>query len=573
MKRRELLQSSAATALSSASVPMPVVSAEARPVKWMPDAALLSLQEALGERLIRPGLPWDDLRPGERAPAKLGNPWYLLDQPGGTQSTGMFGAWRGRASDWAVRAASAADIRAAVNVARVHGLRLVVKGAGGDYYGRSSGPRESLLVWTHDLRSVAVHRAFRAEGAPVGTPAVPAITVSAGNTWLHAYRAATAAGLYVQGGGCTTVGACGGFTQGGGFGSYSKRFGSGAAGVLQAEVVTGDGQLRIANAYRNSDLYWALKGGGGGTFGIVVRQTLLAHPMPRLDGWLSGSIEAADDDAFEQLIYAYLELVGRSLTSPDWGEGVTIAKGERRLQLGTAFLDLERPQAEAVWAPLLDRLRARPDRFTVQVGFRVQPFVEKWQPEGDSVYWDDRMPSGAGPFWWKGNQAEVGAYWGGYGGRGVPASLLQGEALRALAKAFFEASRHCLLLFQTNKGLAGIPADAESRQHDTAMNPAVLGNAGYVTLAAWVQDRYPGIDGHEPDPEVARSQKEGVERALTAIRGATPGGASYVNEGNFFETNWRDEFWGRNYPRLLDIKRRYDPHNLFRVHHGVGSEP
>ena len=384
---------------------------------------------------------------------------------------------------------------------------------------------------------------------------------------------ATSAGLYVQGGGCTTVGACGGFTQGGGFGSYSKRYGSGAAGVLQVEVVTSDGEVRVANAYRNSDLYWALKGGGGGTFGIVVRQTLLAHPMPRSDGWLSGSLEAADDDAFEQLIHAYLELVGRSLTNPSWGEGVTIARGERRLQLGTAFLDLEPSQAEAVWTPLLGRLRTQPDKFTIRVRFQAKPFVEKWRPTGDSVYWDDRAPAGAGPFWWKGNQAEVGAYWGGYSGRGVPASSLQGEALRALARAFFDASRHCLLLFQTNKGLAGIPPEAERRQHETAMNPAVLRNAGYVTLAAWVQDRYPGIDGHEPDPEVARSQRTDVERAMAAIREATPGGASYVNEGNFFERNWRDEFWGGNYPGLLDVKRRYDPYNLFRVHHGVGSEP
>lgn len=571
MKRRDLLRTSGAAALSSASLPMSIASVEAGPPAWMPASALSSLQEILGERLIRPTLPWGDLRAGEPVPARLRNPWYLLDQPGGTQSTGMFGAWRSEASDLAVRAASAADIRAAVDAARTHRLRLVVKGAGGDYFGRSSGPRESLLVWTHDLRSIAVHRAFRAVGAPVDAPAVPAVTVGAGDTWLHAFQAATSAGLYVQGGGCTTVGACGGFTQGGGFGSYSKKFGSGAAGVLQAEVVTSDGEFRVANAYQNSDLYWALKGGGGGTFGIVVRQTLLAHPMPRLDGWLSGTIEAADDEAFKQLIRDYLELVGRSLTDCAWGEGVTIAKGQRRLQLGTTFLDLEQPQAEAIWAPLLDRLRARPDKFSVRIRFLTRPFGEKWQPKGDSVHWDDRGPAGSGPFWWKGNQAEVGAYWGGYSGRGVPASVLQGNALHSLAEAFFQASRRCLLLFQTSKGLAGIPPEAARRQRDTAMNPAVLGNAGYVTLAAWVQDRYPGVDGHEPDLRIAGAQQDEVERAMAAIREATPGGASYVNEGSFFESNWREEFWGDNYARLLRIKRRYDPANLFRVHHGVGS--
>ena len=60
--------------------------------------------------------------------------------------------------------------------------------------------------------------------------------------------------------GAQPVGACGGFSQGGGFGSYSKRFGSGAAGVLQMEVVTADGQLRTVNAFQEPDLCWALKG-------------------------------------------------------------------------------------------------------------------------------------------------------------------------------------------------------------------------------------------------------------------------------------------------------------------------
>jgi hypothetical protein len=45
-----------------------------------------------------------------------------------------------------------------------------------------------------------------------------------------------------------------------------------------------------------------------------------------------------------------------------------------------------------------------------------------------------------------------------------------------------------------------------------------------------------------------------------------------VNETDYFEPNWQDSFWGPNYPRLLEIKRRYDSQNIFRVHHGVGSE-
>ena len=255
MNRRQLLSRSASALLTALGLPLLTQpGARAGTAANRLGRARRALRGRLGDRLITPQLPWANLKPDQPVPARLKNPWYLVSQPGGTQSTGMAGAWSAQASSLAVRAASANDVAAAVNVAREQGLRLVVKGAGGDYFGRSSGPADSLLIWTHDLNRIRVQRAFRPEGAPADLPAVTALEVSAGNTWLQAYQAATAAGLYVQGGGCTTVGACGGFTQGGGFGSYSKRFGSGAGNVLQLEVITADGQLRTVNAYRDPDL-------------------------------------------------------------------------------------------------------------------------------------------------------------------------------------------------------------------------------------------------------------------------------------------------------------------------------
>jgi FAD/FMN-containing dehydrogenase len=60
-----------------------------------------------------------------------------------------------------------------------------------------------------------------------------------------------------------------GLIQGGGFGSFSKHYGTAAGSPLEAEVVTADGNIRIANACANRDLFWALKGGGGGSYGVV----------------------------------------------------------------------------------------------------------------------------------------------------------------------------------------------------------------------------------------------------------------------------------------------------------------
>ena len=89
-----------------------------------------------------------------------------------------------------------------------------------------------------------------------------------------------------------TVGVAG-LIQSGGFGSFSKQYGLAAASLLEAEVVTADGEVRIANACSHPDLFWALKGGGGGGFGVVTRVTLRVHPLPEDFGAVNMTIKLA----------------------------------------------------------------------------------------------------------------------------------------------------------------------------------------------------------------------------------------------------------------------------------------
>jgi FAD/FMN-containing dehydrogenase len=63
-----------------------------------------------------------------------------------------------------------------------------------------------------------------------------------------------------------------------------------------------------------------------------------------------------------------------------------------------------------------------------------------------------------------------------------------------------------------------------------------------------------------------------VAEAMAVIRSVSPESGSYVNESDFFEDDWQHSYWGDHYPRLAEIKRRYDPGNLFTVHHGVRSD-
>ena len=192
-------------------------------------------------------------------------------------------------------AESAADVAAAVRFAGAHNLRLVIKGRGHSYLGASNAP-DSLLIWTRHMDDVTVHDAFTPAGS--SAPPVPAVSCGAGAMWMHAYQAVTVGGgRYVQGGGCTTVGVAG-LVQGGGFGSFSKGFGTAGASLIEAEVVTADGKLRVVNHAQDPDLFWALKGGGGGTFGVVTRLTLATHPLPENFGAVRPHLHAKSDDAF-----------------------------------------------------------------------------------------------------------------------------------------------------------------------------------------------------------------------------------------------------------------------------------
>ena len=181
------------------------------------------------------------------------------------------------------------DVAAAVDFARESHLRLVVKGGGHSYQGTSNAP-DSLLVWTRAMNKVSTHDAFVGQGCQGKQAPTPAVTVEAGAMWIDVYNAVTTkAGRYVQGGGCASVGVAG-LIQSGGFGSMSKGFGTAAAGLLEAEIVTADGVVRMVNACMNPDLFWALKGGGGGSWGVVTKLTLRTHELPQFFGGASAKI-------------------------------------------------------------------------------------------------------------------------------------------------------------------------------------------------------------------------------------------------------------------------------------------
>ena len=507
----------------------------------------------------------------------LRNPLYIGDQPGGTQVSGWVDAWEPAASAYVVAARNASDVVAAVNFARKNNLRLVVKGGGHSYQGTSNAP-DSLLVWTRAMNGIVLHDAFVGQGCGGKVGAQAAVTLDAGAMWIDAYDAVTTkAGRYVQGGGCTTVGVAG-LIQSGGFGSFSKGFGTAAGSLLEAQIVTADGALRTVNACQDAELYWALKGGGGGSWGVITRVTLRTHELPQFFGGAGGTVQARNDQAFRELILRMMSFYHDNLFNPHWGEQIVIGPGNT-LRISMVCQGLERSQVEDTWRPVFDQFKASPDLSITDELWAGTFAARHWwdavyrKSRGDSMIGDPRPGAPATHAWWSGDQEQVGAQIYGYESAWLPGSLLDDGKRGRLADALFAASRLYKVELHINKGLAGASAERIAAAGDTAMNPQVLSAFALAIIADGGPAAYPGLPGAKADLPAARESR-GVllSAAMQELRAVAPRAGSYVSESNFFERAWQRAFWGDHYARLQAVKAKYDPEGLFFVHHGVGSE-
>jgi FAD/FMN-containing dehydrogenase len=184
---------------------------------------------------------------------------------------------------------------------------------------------------------------------------------------------------------------------------------------------------------------------------------------------------------------------------------------------------------------------------------------------------DARPGAPASHAWWRGDQEQCGAFLYGYESLWLPAALLQPEQRPGLADALVAASRHMTVGLHFNKGLAGGDPQAIALARDTATNPEAVDAFALAIIADGGPSRFSGLpDPHDDDR--ARRGAASVEAATAILATVAPAGGSYVSESKFFNRGWAKSFWGRNYPRLLAAKRRYDPDGLFFVHHGVGTE-
>ncbi len=615
MNRRAFLKTMGSAALLMPVLPRRLWAASSftrcRPSdpSWPSKSAWKQLNEAVGGNLIPVDFPLSILKTdpngsqAKQLKKLLKNPYYIGDQAGLTETLGWVDAWTTKPSAYAVAARNANDIAEAVNFARKNNLRLVVKGGGHSYQGTSNAP-DSLLVWTRHMHDIEMHTAFVPHGCEQTIKPLPAVTMGAGTIDIQGYDAVTTkGGKYVQGGGCLTVGFAG-LLQGGGFGSLSKHYGTAAGSLLEAEVITADGKIQIANACTNPDLFWALKGGGGGTFGVMSKMTLRLHDLPEFFGTVNFKIKADSDDSYRRLIREFVSFYRENLFNDHWGEQARFSPSNT-LEISMLAHGVDSGQAKKAFQPFLDWVKQSPHAYSFEGRTTIGaiPARHFWDMQWWKGHWpevvfprngnplhallddtlihvikepvvdfDPRPDAPADDAWWTGNTGECGWFIWGYESMWLPDSLLNDASQQRLADAMFAATRHFGFEMHFNKGLAGAPPEAIAWAKDTATNPAVLSAFALVISGDGQQPAYPGIPGHEPSIADGREAAKRIHQCMDQLRALVPDYGAYFNESNYFEEGFQKAYWGSNYPRLAEIKKKYDPDGLFFVHNGVGSE-
>ena len=335
--------------------------------------------------------------------------------------------------------------------------------------------------------------------------------------------------------------------------------------------------MREVNACRDPDLFWALKGGGGGSFGVVTRLTLATHDLPSTFGLASLTVRADTDAAFSRLAERIVGFYAEALFGPVWGEQIAFTP-ENALELSRwCSRASTQEEAAATWQPFLDWVaadpRASPRRRADRArGRRRQP-LRSGDAQAGARPRPRRRPAGRA-----GGQRLLGLEpgRGRAGAARLPLRLGPGGAARARAarRARRRARRRVAALAgdaPPQQGPRRRPASGDRRRPRHRDEPGRPRRLRARDQRRRGRPAWPGLPGHEPDVAAARRDRAAVGRAMDALVQVGAAGA-YVAESDFFAADWQGAFWGPHYPRLLAIKDRYDPDGLFIVHHGVGSE-
>ncbi|ELU44430.1 FAD binding domain-containing protein [Rhizoctonia solani AG-1 IA] len=311
------------------------------------------------------------------------------------------------------------------------------------------------------------------------------------------------------GGSWRTVGAAGGWAQGGGHSVLTNTYGLGADRVVQFKVVTPDGLYRTANACQNKDLFWALRGGGGGTFVGTLHNDFLQS--------FSWSLTPTPENLRSFMTILVENAVRWS--QEGWGGYVYTPAGIIANPL------LNASQAAQSLKPITDFFKNVKNGAGGGAGSGAQG---QWTEYSTFLPLFTAIVSGS-----------------------ANSSALVEAALEVITRSSGTASFYFAtpFLYDVKK----------TQQGDSSVTPAWRDAVWH----ALVDIEWPWDGGAEQ----AKATYKKASYAMDPLRKLTPGGGAYQNEADVYEPDFAQSFWGSNYAKLLDIKHKYDPDGLLDCWH------
>lgn len=416
------------------------------------------------------------------------------------------------------------DVQAAIRFANTHNIGVSVKSSGHSFEGQSTSD-DSLLIWMRHFRQdPVVHTVNDSCGNSYTT-----VRVAGGqnfdDTFFHIKN-----DYHISSGTCQTVVLGGGWIHGGGVSWTSRMYGYGVDNVVSMEVVLADGSLVTADACNeHADLFWALRGGGGGNFGILTSMEYIAHPATKIV-----VLEFKYDERRQrEFATQWMDLIISEAPGLDrrWG-GAWSPVGCRFMFAGS------KAEAEAsTWMQQIDQFYesvadlepnfSLPSTLLIEYdGFHDQNGgdLSHNNPDFDGV-------AQTVPTWYEDSFSRV-----------LPVELLQEKPIE-LRDLIVDMWVNGETVHPQNYIFGG-------RTMDTAPDATAI---------------HPGM--RRGVLEFRVRNERGRQRIDALLEGYT--WSVCYNHHSVNEPNYEEAAWGDNYARLLDIKARYDPNHRFNVHHGV----
>ncbi|KAK3900418.1 putative fad binding domain-protein [Staphylotrichum tortipilum] len=468
---------------------------------------------------------------------------------------------RGGFPDYVVNASTVRHVQAAVNFARNNNVRLIIKNKGHDFGGRALGAG-SLSIWTHHLDDFEFLPHYRK-----GRYSGPVAHFGAGLEQYMLFNYMSRYNITMVGSGVRTIGANGGWFAHGGHGNLASFYGLGADQALELGVVTANGRFVIANEEENTDLFFALRGGGPSTYGVVVSVTVKTYPPITLTSSTLSIACNPPADANARAQFSPISAATNLISDPsrfwdaiaiyfrykqfivdhggvDWDYLYPLGNSSFTFRTSITFPNTTAAQAAALLAPLYTALQAAGFPITLNTtALTTTPYsTSSTQPPPSS--------NGLSPQRYR-SRLLPRANWA--------SDRLFAATMSALRGAVADGGYplHTLAIGATN-AVAGWPG------RTGAVNPAWRDGIVHAILVTQQPARMAAAD--------ARAEEARAGKWTAGLRAVAPRAGAYLNEGDPGEMGWQRSFYGRHYERLLEVKRERDPWGVFWAATTVGGE-